>query len=50
MSEGIAVHGDDVHLVFESGASHYAESDVKPDNVIKDLHRSPLADLARLPQ
>jgi hypothetical protein len=55
MSEGMAVYGDDVHLVYESGASYYLKDDCKrkkdgckPDNVIKDLHKAPLAELARL--
>jgi glutamine cyclotransferase len=48
MSEGMAVYGDDVYLAYESGASYYLRGDNNPDNVIENLHKAPLAELARL--
>lgn len=50
MAEGMAVHGADVHLVYESGAAYYAQDAEQPINIIKELHQAPLAELARLPR
>src|SRR6185503_850150 len=43
MSEGMAVHGDNVYLVFESAADYYVKKN--PRNVIPNAHRAPLAKL-----
>ena len=45
MAEGMAVHGDDVYLLFESGAAHYREPGNMPLNVIENLHRAPRSEL-----
>ncbi len=45
MAEAPAVYGDDVYLVYESGASHYADAADAPDNVVEHLHRTPLRQL-----
>jgi hypothetical protein len=45
MAEAPAVYGDDVYLVYESGASHYADAADAPDNVVAHLHRAPLRSL-----
>lgn len=48
MSEGMAVYGDDVYVVYESGAHYYSKDDEKPENIIGSLHRAPVARLAEL--
>jgi hypothetical protein len=49
MSEGLAVYGNDVYVAYESGAEFYSQASDKPDNVIEDLHKVPLAKLESLP-
>ncbi|MCL4852225.1 MAG: hypothetical protein KJZ78_12695 [Bryobacteraceae bacterium] len=56
MSEGIAVYGDNLYVLYESGARIYnppiAPGNPKPDvprNKISNLHRAPLSSLEELP-
>jgi hypothetical protein len=58
MSEGIAVYGDSVYVAYESGAAIFNPTDTPgpgpgkpnlPRNIIKNLHRAPLASLKELP-
>ena len=57
MSEGIAVYDDNVYVAYESGAAIFNPTDAPgpgpgkpnvPRNIIKNLHRAPLASLAEL--
>lgn len=56
MSEGIAIHGDDLYVLYESGAREYnplpTPGEPRPDvprNKIENLHRATLASLEELP-
>jgi hypothetical protein len=59
MSEGIAVYGDNLYVLYESGAAEFnppkrpgsplAEQPDRPRNKIENLHRAPLASLEELP-
>jgi hypothetical protein len=58
MSEGIAVYGDNLYVAYESGAAKFNPSEGPgpgpdkpnlPRNIIKNLHRAPLASLKELP-
>ena len=58
MSEGIAVYGDNVYVTYESGAAIFNPKEGPgpgpdkpnlPRNIIKNLHRAPLASLVELP-
>jgi hypothetical protein len=48
MSEGMTVCGDDVYLVYESGARAYKADRDKPRNIIGRLHKAPLSSLRAL--
>lgn len=56
MSEGIAIHGDDLYVLYESGADKFNPDTTlqnrkpnRPRNIISNLHRAPLASLEELP-
>lgn len=48
MSEGITICGEDVYLVYESGAREYTKGADKPRNIIGRLHKTSLASLRKL--
>jgi hypothetical protein len=49
MTEGIAVYGDNLLLVFESAADKYRTSDDAPRNIIPTWHYAPMVQLEALP-
>ncbi|WP_067820731.1 hypothetical protein [Nocardia inohanensis] len=50
MSAGLAIHGQDIYVVYESGAAHHrADPSNLPRNIIEHLHRAQISELADLP-
>jgi glutamine cyclotransferase len=48
LSEGMTVCGDDVYLVYASGARAYKKGRDRPRNIIGRLHKAPLSSLREL--
>jgi hypothetical protein len=49
MTEGVTASQGKIYLAFESGAAKYADSDDKPDRIIRNLHAAQRSDLPLLP-
>jgi hypothetical protein len=48
MSEGIVAAGSTAYVVYESGASYYADATDKPLNIIKNFHKASVSSLTAL--